>query len=510
MTTLDQDLQERIRTARALPSPPAVTARLIRLCEDPEAGISDIIAVLSTDSALTARLMRLANSAAYARRRRASNLHQVVTMLGFDTVLNASLSLALAATRTLTDTRSSRFQQRMWSRSVHTAAAAQTVAEVLGNGEPSDAFLAGLLQDIGQHVVDRIEPTAYDCCDPDGWHDDLVAAELDALGVDHAALGAFLLQEWSLPAQVVEAVAWSHRPTDDGAPPLAALLTVAGRLADAVAGHPDGFDGVAETAEEMLGLDEEQFGRVIEHLTVVLPEFSAVLDADTPDLATLIEMAEEAILLRQLRAQSAATELTVEVANLRSVAADLANRSQRDSQTGLANRGHLDHMIEKEFASAQRLGYPFSMLFLDLDDFKLVNDTYGHRVGDEVIACTASRAVRTVREDDIVGRFGGEEFIVLLPGADRESADLVAGRLVEAFADRPIEPINGPPIEQTVSIGVATSDALQVYQSPDEMLHAADVALYVAKRNGKNQFQRAENAMESSDAPTRNGAKLAG
>jgi len=123
-TTIDPALLARIRSARALPSPPAVTARLIELGENPDVGLDVIINVLQTDAALCARLLRLANSPLYARRRRTENLRQAVTLLGVDAVLTAALSLTLLGDRAGPGSMPLAFGRNRWKRSVHAAVCA--------------------------------------------------------------------------------------------------------------------------------------------------------------------------------------------------------------------------------------------------------------------------------------------------------------------------------------------------------------------------------------------------
>lgn len=492
MAELDAELRERILSARALPSPPAVTARLVELCEDPEAGINDVIDVLSTDAALVARLMRLANSPIYARRRRTENLRQAVTLLGFDVVLTASLSLTLTANRNAVGTRSPEFSKRRWTRSVHSAACSQLLAENVVGVDPSDAFLAALLQDIGVQVVDRIDPEVYKTCDPSGSHDDLIAAEIEVLGADHAALGAELLREWRLPDVAVEAVLHSHQPEHEDAPAMAAVIASGGLIADGFAGDSSALSQAFDMVQTLLGVNESTFAATIEYIATVLPDLAAILDAEAPDHETLTEMAEEAIVMRQMQAQTVAAELHEEVENLRTVAEELKTQTGIDSLTGLSNRRRLDEIMEMEFTVAKKNGFPMSILFTDLDDFKLVNDRYGHSVGDELLKQSSRRISAAVRDGDFVGRFGGEEFIVVLPGCDRESSNIVAQRLVDTFSEFTFKCADGLQLAQTASVGVVTLDHIAHYDTSSELIHAADLALYVAKRSGKNQFQRGD------------------
>jgi diguanylate cyclase (GGDEF)-like protein len=139
-------------------------------------------------------------------------------------------------------------------------------------------------------------------------------------------------------------------------------------------------------------------------------------------------------------------------------------------------------MLEKEISRAQRDQMPIAVVMIDLDHFKLVNDTYGHLVGDEVLRNVAERMTGTVREYDYVGRYGGEEFLVVLPNCTAETAREVAERLRQHIGDRPI--VTSPTqVVITISIGVSQ---WQPGQEVHDLLRSADAAMYRAKQSGRN------------------------
>lgn len=159
-------------------------------------------------------------------------------------------------------------------------------------------------------------------------------------------------------------------------------------------------------------------------------------------------------------------------------------QANTDSLTGLPNRSHFFAMAHKEFARSKRYDEPLSIAMLDLDHFKNINDTYGHEIGDLVLNALGKVCIETLRESDMIGRVGGEEFAVLWPNTDHEQAREAAERLREAIdvAKLPLE--RGLPVQFTASLGVATlgSDDINL----DVFLSRADKALYEAKRTGRN------------------------
>ncbi len=171
-----------------------------------------------------------------------------------------------------------------------------------------------------------------------------------------------------------------------------------------------------------------------------------------------------------------------------------------DALTGIANRRHFDRALDRELRRARREALPLSLVFLDLDEFKRFNDTYGHARGDEVLRLVAHTLDETFRRGgDLVARYGGEEFAVVLPGVDGRRAELYAERLrrrvwrlaipyeVSQVADR-----------VTISGGVATVPP-GTLASADDLLRAADKALYRAKCQGRNRIAAGRLAAEEAD-----------
>ncbi|MBI5209855.1 MAG: GGDEF domain-containing protein [Elusimicrobia bacterium] len=156
---------------------------------------------------------------------------------------------------------------------------------------------------------------------------------------------------------------------------------------------------------------------------------------------------------------------------------ELHLKSVTDSLTGAFGHAYLHEMLEIEIQHALTSKSPLSVLMLDIDDFKKINDTHGHLFGDRVIKETAETIRASIRSEDILGRYGGDEFLVIMPKADQETAIQAAKRMLSGFAGRGKL--------ATVSIGAATFLG-QGKEGPQDLLERADANLYEAKRDGKN------------------------
>ena len=165
-----------------------------------------------------------------------------------------------------------------------------------------------------------------------------------------------------------------------------------------------------------------------------------------------------------------------------------------DELTGLVNRRRFLDALRSEITKGQRLGARLSVVLADLDDFKLINDGFGHHAGDDVLLMFADLLRAHGRDVDVAARLGGEEFAILLPETGVEGASAVAERLRQSLADRRIRIGEKVEVTVTASFGVAE---LEEGQSVDELLRAADSALYRAKELGKN---RVEGSVEQSDS----------
>lgn len=159
----------------------------------------------------------------------------------------------------------------------------------------------------------------------------------------------------------------------------------------------------------------------------------------------------------------------------------------RDPLTDTGNRIAMDQTLEREIEMSRRHSQPLSLLMLDIDHFKQINDTYGHSAGDEVLKAVAASIKNQLRNVDMVFRFGGEEFLILLSNTNREAAAMIGERLRFAAQAQDYE-AEGKMIELTVSIGCST---LLPGESAESLLRRADSALYVAKREGRNRLAMA-------------------
>ena len=195
-----------------------------------------------------------------------------------------------------------------------------------------------------------------------------------------------------------------------------------------------------------------------------------------------------AAVLTLLLAAAIANRLARPIAQVVGDVARLTRQAHTDALTGLANRRELTVRLEDELARAARTGSSVSFVIADVDDFKSINDRHGHQTGDAILREVAAVLTRSVRETDLAVRFGGEEFVLVLPGARLEHARRTADTIRTALTAIRVDASGGDTVGVTASFGVAE---FPTYGTPDALLAAADAALYQAKRAGKNRVATA-------------------
>lgn len=188
-------------------------------------------------------------------------------------------------------------------------------------------------------------------------------------------------------------------------------------------------------------------------------------------------MEEDVAFLNRLAGYTALTILNAQLHDL------VRRQAQTDAMTGIHNRSYFISLAEAEFERSRRYKRPLSAVMFDLDYFKAINDTYGHPAGDAVLADLARRCRAAVRAYDIFGRYGGEEFMVILPETGMDGALVMAERLRQAVGGENFE-VEGQSIHVTISLGVATTNELT--PTLPALLAQADAAMYAAKRSGRN------------------------
>jgi len=491
------ELEAKLKACPNLPSPPAVAVQIIQLANKPEIDLDRIIKLLNSDPALSSKILRVANSPLYPYSKKIESLHQALMVLG----LNATISLALSFSliKSLKTTKGSGLDYALyWKRALIAGTASRALGKICKVAEIEELYLAGLLQDLGMLALDLVFPDLYASHkSPQTDHASLLSYEKLVLDITHGAVGSWLLTQWNFPDRLRLAVGGSDDPsripTHDERATFAWCVALSGGIAEIFLRETSDeyIHDLKTQAQSLLGLSPESLLEVLENIKTQLPEIERLLATDLQpwnDPQTILEQARESLLIRSLQALKKVEELQISNATMADQFEDLEENHRHDALTGALTRAHLDKCLTSAFEQANENQECLTLVFADLDKFKSVNDTYGHQAGDMVLRSAAQLLELKLRGTDSVGRYGGEEFVLILPKAPEQAAEMVCERILKAFREATHETPSGHSITVTISLGIATHTPEHPYSNISDLLQDADEAVYYSKAHGRNRY----------------------
>jgi len=477
-------------------SPLSVVAlQIVREALKPDASPTDLAKLAESDPGFAMRIISMVNSAAFGFNRRVTDVRQATAFIGVRGLRTLGLSLAVSDM-----VPAGPDGQVLLGNSLRRAVASQMIAKKIGQREVDEFFTAGLFLEVGLLARAREDLTAAARVARLPALDRVVFERAEQ-GTDHAVRGADLAKAFMLPPELIEAVALHHDPVMPDAP-LAKVTWVAERVA-AVWEGGDVPAAQAEAARGLvaLGVADRDIAEILEKLPSLVAEGGAAFDREVGpqkgvdqlllDVSRgLIEMNQsyESMVrrLEKLLAEKEELSTKLEEANQ-----ELVRLASTDALTGLPNKRSLEVAIARDLARADRDKTWLSLVVVDVDNFKKFNDTYGHATGDVVLQAVAKALSRHLRAGDLAGRYGGEEFLLVLPGSNMIGARIAAERIRKALEAMVVDTEHGP-LKVTASFGGASVCGPGCGGTRDEVFARADGALYEAKRTGRNRVVIAE------------------
>ncbi len=488
-----------------LPSPPGIVLQVLDRASRLDCTPADLASVIHRDPALCGKILKTVNSARCGLSRPIASIDRAAALLGFKLIRSVVLSLSLPAMqRQLGHPPVANF----WKESVAGAIVAQALALDVRRPSSEDDLVAGLLRDLGVLVLQQVRSTDYarvlaHPLEERTLH--LCQIEQQVLGLNHADVSAFLLRRWRLPEDITEAIRYHHAPEQASGLPRpvaerACLLALASRIAQLQTGvgGPELLRDILVAARDHYGMDEAGLMTFLEPLAKKIEDFAALMNIDIgacENFQHILGRASEELV--KLTLESSVDKMHIleqkrraeqESRHWREQAQRLRHEVIRDPLTGAFNRGCFEDELAGAFRRARRRGTILGLIFLDLDDFKSANDCFGHPFGDRVLRETSENLFASVRLGDLVARYGGDEFCILVENTSSNNLQAMTDRLAQNLNSRIICG-EGHKAVIRASIGVVLCAPKSYPASAADLLTAADQAMYSAKTTGKNQVR---------------------
>jgi len=489
-----------------LPTPPEAAARIIQACSQKDVDAHKLAKLVASDPVMTAEILRTVNSAFFGMSRKIHTAVHAVTILGNRALRNLALCLAVRdAVRP--DSIPGFDLVGFWEDALRHAVGARFLEQTIGY-DTEEAFTIGLLQDFGVLAMFFAMPEKAQ------HFEQLISVlpekrrekEHELFGATHDSIGLMLAKTWALPTSLAIPIACHHSATRDSVPAEHLLPALLARCTDWIASVYSATDkkrALEHTRiliHDSFGLSMDTIEDILDRVPKGVEEAAASLGLRVKQqmgLDDVLRQANRTLVEENLSFQELTWQLERSLAEQERLSVELQQANDQlkrlayyDPLTGLVNHRRFHDVFPTEITRHSRNAQPLSLIILDLDLFKMINDTYGHPFGDRVLETVAETIIQELRASDIKARIGGEEMAILLPDTDEKAAKDSAERVRKAIEDLGIDTPTEV-VKITASFGVCTwtgrvKSREEILAVSRTMLDTADEALYKSKHKGRN------------------------
>jgi len=482
-----------------LPSPPAVATKLMKEVKKDKLAIQALVDIISYDPSLSANILKVANSAFYSLPYKVGSLDKAVSILGINALKNIALSFVLV--KGLKRNSIDGFDHELfWKRSLTAAVSSEIIAAKL-NVRMDERFIIPLLMDIGILVMYLVDHEKYLKVLDEKRISNLttIEAERSVFGYNHQEVGSEILRNWGLPENIYTPIAYHHDLQN--CPPqmrdTVNLLILSDMASSVYHGKKsiEKFRLLKQHMQDKLPLAENDVENLIDSIAKKTVEILSSYEIDAGNLKPYSKVLEDAVqelgklnlsyeqLIMELKQEKMKVELLAK--ELKTANEKLSELALKDDLTTLYNSRFFQELMERELESAKRYANHLSLIMIDIDRFKKINDTYGHPEGNVVLRSIATLFKETIRKSDIAVRYGGEEFAIILPMTNLKTAFMCA-EMIRKKVEKTAINIDNASLKITISLGIASYAPGEANITIAEIIKEADKALYNSKQAGRN------------------------
>lgn len=473
----------------SLPTLPTVAYKLISISSNEEIGMKDIADLISKDASLSAKVLKIANSALYNLPCKISTIHQAASRLGMNAIRNLTLSFSFLSVKAKSKKDVFNYE-KYWERSLSNAVAAKLIMAEIVKSDWEEIFIAGLLQDIGELIIALSLPQQYEQVLLEASHSgkDIVEIEQQIIGADHACIGYEIAKNWGFPTQLLTPIQYHHCPegykgSDKNLRLTVGVVYLSGIITNILySNNPQKYhEKFLSESMSMLNFDDEIIDKILKLVVSETTQTASLFGFHMENSKSIEEILQEA------NVALSAINIAYDQKNreLEEKSKHLEKLANLDSLTEVYNHGYFQSFLEKEINLAIRKNATLSLIMADVDNFKNFNDKYGHQTGDFILKELCKFMRKTLRDYDMIARYGGEEFAIVLVETSGQEALIVAEKLRESIAMHMFIDKNKR-YKLTVSFGVAEMKPAVDTFTKDDLIGFADKALFESKEKGGN------------------------
>lgn len=502
-TMTKNEVLKGVLESASLPTLPNVACKLISISSQGGIGMKEIASLVSKDAALSAKVLKIANSAFYNFPIKISTIHQAASRIGLNAIRSLVLSISFFSMKAKNNKDGFNYE-KFWEQSLSSAVAAKLIMAEIDKSNLEEIFVVGLLQNIGELILALSFSDQYEqvLLETSKGEKDVVVLEDQIIGADHPFIGYEVTKYWGFPTQLLTPIQYHHCPegykgNDNKLKLTINVVYLSGIITNILySNKPQKYHQIfLNESKSMLGFDDKIIGKILD---LVVSEIAHTADLfgfyikNQKPIEEILQEANEALRNINLMYDHVNRELIDATVQLQQLTKGLEENNKRleklallDSLTEVYNHGCFQSILENQMSIAARKNLILSLVMIDVDYFKSFNDNYGHQAGDFVLKelCTLMR--KSLRDYDMIFRYGGEEFAIILPEITGQEAQIVAEKLRESIAMHAFI-INNKKYNVTVSIGIVEIWPAVSAFTKNELIDFADKALFVSKKKGRN------------------------